>query len=51
MKDFLLDELDYFNRIILYSNTLDNWIDKKRNSDKDKDGSVVVVIDGGGGCQ
>lgn len=52
MKGFLLDELDYFNRIVLYSNTLDKWIDKKRNSDKDKDGSVVVVvIDSGSGCE
>ncbi|STZ02480.1 Uncharacterised protein [Moraxella equi] len=30
MKGFLLDELDYFNRIVLYSNTLDKWIDKKK---------------------
>lgn len=54
MKDFLLDELDYFNRIVLYSNTLDKWIDKKRNSDKDKDKDVsvvVVIVDGGGGCE
>lgn len=32
MKEFLLNELDYFNRIVLYSNSLDNWIDKKRKS-------------------
>lgn len=31
MKDFLLNELDYFNRIVLNYNTLDKWIDKKES--------------------
>lgn len=30
MKEFLLNELDYFNRIVLKSNRIDRFIDKKR---------------------